>query len=142
MTGFSCGCDASHEIDKLAPAIARIRAMHVKDASGFCLACDYGWPCDTVKALDAARGAEPHQGDTNAHPDSQRFRYGNGNNIPPAENTILDDSDDEKVVSGNYDDNVTDAGDTPQPATNWVRKPLQTGDADTPATTPPGGINP
>lgn len=82
--------------------------------------------------MAAARGAQSHQTDTDQHPDSQRFRYGFGNSIPTAGNTILDDSDDEKVVAGNYVDNVTDAGDTPQPATNWVRSLLQAGDVDTP----------
>lgn len=92
-------------------------------------------------AAHNARGAQPHQGDTNQHPDSQRFRYGFGNSISSAGNTILDDSDDEKVVADNYVDNVTDAGDTPQAATNWVRSPLQPGDVDTPDTEQSEPIN-
>lgn len=105
-------------------AIELIQAIHRKGGDGFCNGCDYGWPCQTIEAINAVRGGKPS-------PDSQRFRYGNGNNIPTAENTILDDSDDEKVVADNYVDNVTDAGDTPQPATTWVRPPLQTADVDT-----------
>lgn len=66
-------------------AIERIRAMHTEDAAGFCLGCDYGWPCDTIKALEPAVGAQPNHSDTQQH------------RPPPADNVVTDAADDKSV---------------------------------------------
>lgn len=46
--------DAADERDRLAAQVERVRALHVRDELGFCVACDYGTehPCETLSALD------------------------------------------------------------------------------------------
>lgn len=39
-------------------AIELIQAIHRKGGDGFCNGCDYGWPCQTIEAINAARGGE------------------------------------------------------------------------------------
>lgn len=39
-------------------AIELIQAIHRKGGDGFCNGCDYEWPCQTIEAINAARGGE------------------------------------------------------------------------------------
>ena len=50
--------DAADERDRLAAAVERVRALHVPDGEGFCVACDYmtPHPCPTLRALDGTDG--------------------------------------------------------------------------------------
>ena len=50
--------DAADERDRLAAAIERVRALHVRDEFGFCVVCDYmtPHPCPSRRALGGADG--------------------------------------------------------------------------------------